>query len=125
MEFAKALGEQMRRHDGYQESESAVVTWCVGHLVTMSYPEVYDPALKKWSLQALPFLPDTFLYEVIPSVQKQFDIVSALLKRDDVDCIYVCTDSGREGEYIYRLVAQMDGGGDPPGNPGSEGSELL
>ena len=109
MEFAKALGEQMRRHDGYQESESAVVTWCVGHLVTMSYPEVYDPALKKWSLQALPFLPDTFLYEVIPSVQKQFDIVSALLKRDDVDCIYVCTDSGREGEYIYRLVAQMAG----------------
>ena len=109
MEFAKALGEQMRRHDGYQESDSALVTWCVGHLVTMSYPEVYDPALKKWSLAALPFLPDTFLYEVIPSVKKQFDIVASLLNRDDVGCIYVCTDSGREGEYIYRLVAQMAG----------------
>ena len=107
MEFAKALRENMARHDGYQESQNAVVTWCVGHLVTMSYPEVYDPKYKKWSLSTLPFIPETFLYEVIPAVKKQFDIVSGLLNRSDVDTIYVCTDSGREGEYIYRLVAQM------------------
>ncbi len=105
-EFAKALHENMRRGDGYQESDSYVVTWCVGHLVTMSYPDVYDPKYKRWSLETLPFLPDTFLYEVIPSVKKQFAIVSRLLNRDDVDTIYVCTDSGREGEYIYRLVEQ-------------------
>ncbi|MCC8104493.1 MAG: type IA DNA topoisomerase [Clostridiales bacterium] len=105
-EFAKALRENMRRGDGYQESDSYVVTWCVGHLVTMSYPDVYDPKYKRWSLETLPFLPDTFLYEVIPSVKKQFAIVSRLLNRDDVDTIYVCTDSGREGEYIYRLVEQ-------------------
>ncbi|MCC8047410.1 MAG: type IA DNA topoisomerase [Clostridiales bacterium] len=105
-EFAKALHENMKRGDGYQESDSYVVTWCVGHLVTMSYPEVYDPKYKRWSLDTLPFLPDHFLYEVIPSVKKQFAIVSRLLKRTDVDTIYVCTDSGREGEYIYRLVEQ-------------------
>ncbi len=105
-EFAKALHENMRRGDGYQESDSYVVTWCVGHLVTMSYPDAYDPKYKRWSLDTLPFLPDTFLYEVIPSVKKQFAIVSRLLNRDDVDTIYVCTDSGREGEYIYRLVEQ-------------------
>ncbi len=106
-EFAKALKENMRRGDGYLESESYVVTWCVGHLVTMSYPEVYDEKYKRWSLQTLPFLPQEFLYEVIPGVKKQFDIVSGLLNRSDVDTIYVCTDSGREGEYIYRLVEQM------------------
>ena len=106
MEFAAALGESFERRDGYQESERYVVTWCVGHLITMSYPEVYDPKLKRWSLQTLPFIPDTFLYEVIPSVKKQFSIVKGLLLRGDVDVIYVCTDSGREGEYIYRLVAQ-------------------
>ena len=106
MEFAKALGDDMTRHDGYQESEDHVVTWCVGHLVSMSYPEAYDPAMKKWSLSTLPFIPDTYLYEVIPSVKKQFNIVSSLLHRSDIDTIYVCTDSGREGEYIYRLVAQ-------------------
>ena len=89
------------------KSDESVVTWCVGHLVTMSYPEVYDPKYKKWSLSTLPFLPETFLYEVIPNVKKQFDIVSGLLNRKDVDTIYVCTDSGREGEYIYRLVEQM------------------
>ena len=109
MEFAKALKEPMTRHDGYQESEHAVVTWCVGHLVTMSYPEVYDEKYKRWSLSTLPFIPDEFLYEVIPSVKKQFQIVKGLLNRPDVDIIYVCTDSGREGEYIYRLVAQMAG----------------
>ena len=109
MEFAKALKENMTKRDGYQESEHLIITWCVGHLVTMSYPEVYDAKLKRWSLDTLPFIPDTFLYEVIPAVQKQFTIVSSLLKRDDVDTIYVCTDSGREGEYIYRLVAQMAG----------------
>ena len=106
-EFAKALGENMRRGDGFMESDSYVVTWCVGHLVTMSYPEVYDPKYKRWSLNTLPFLPDHFLYEVIPGVKKQFQIVSHLLNRKDVDTIYVCTDSGREGEYIYRLVEQM------------------
>ena len=105
-EFAKALKLKTRRGDGYLESEEAVVTWCVGHLVTMSYPEAYDPALKKWSLQTLPFIPDDFKYEVIPAVAKQFSIVSGILNREDVDTIYVCTDSGREGEYIYRLVEQ-------------------
>ena len=108
-EFAKALKQNMRKKDGYLESEDYVVTWCVGHLVTMSYPEVYDEKLKKWSIDTLPFIPDNFLYEVIPTVKKQFDIVSGLLNRDDVTSIYVCTDSGREGEYIYRLVEQMSG----------------
>ena len=108
-EFAKALKQNMRKKDGYLESDDYVVTWCVGHLVTMSYPEVYDERLKKWSIDTLPFIPDTFLYEVIPAVQKQFDIVSSLLNREDVECIYVCTDSGREGEYIYRLVEQQAG----------------
>ena len=105
-EFAKALKLNTRRGDGYMEAENAIVTWCVGHLVTMSYPEVYDESLKKWSLNTLPFLPEKFLYEVIPDVKKQFEIVKGLLNREDVDCIYVCTDSGREGEYIYRLVEQ-------------------
>ena len=108
-EFAKALHEPMTRNDGYLESERAVVTWCVGHLVTMSYPEVYDPALKKWSLDTLPFIPEEFKYELIPAVKKQFNTVKSLMHRKDVDRIYVCTDSGREGEYIYRLVAQMAG----------------
>jgi len=108
-EFAKALKESMRRGDGYLESDSFVVTWCVGHLVTMSYPEAYDEKYKRWSLNTLPFLPNEFLYEVIPNVKKQFAIVSGLLKLDDVGTIYVCTDSGREGEYIYRLVEQMAG----------------
>ena len=108
-EFAKALKEDMRTFDGYQESEHAVITWCVGHLVTMSYPEAYDMKFKKWSLSTLPFIPETFKYEVIPGVSKQFKIVSNLLNRSDVDTIYVCTDSGREGEYIYRLVEQMAG----------------
>ena len=106
-EFAKALKVNARRQDGYLESESAVVTWCVGHLVTMSYPEKYDARLKRWSLDTLPFLPKEFKYEVIPSVKKQFEIVKGLLNREDIDTIYVCTDSGREGEYIYRLVEQM------------------
>ncbi len=105
-EFAKALKEIMQRRDGYLESDSSVVTWCVGHLVTMSYPEVYDEKYRRWSLSTLPFLPKEFKYQVIDSVKKQFDIVAGLLNRKDVDVIYVCTDSGREGEYIYRLVAQ-------------------
>jgi len=109
MEFARALKEQMTRHDGFQESEHIVITWCVGHLVTMSYPEVYDEKYRRWSLDTLPFIPDKFRYEVIPSVKKQFEIVKRLLNRDDVEKIYVCTDSGREGEYIYRLVASMAG----------------
>lgn len=106
-EFAKALHLKTRRNDGYLESAEAVVTWCVGHLVTMSYPEAYDEKYKRWSLGTLPFLPEEFLYEVIPSAQKQYRIVSGLLNREDVEVIYVCTDSGREGEYIYRLVEQM------------------
>ena len=106
-EFAKALKQNFSRKDGYQESNESVVTWCVGHLVTMSYPEVYDPALKKWAVETLPFLPKEYKYELIPAVEKQFKIVKGLLNREDVDCIYICTDSGREGEYIYRLVDQM------------------
>lgn len=106
-EFAKALKEPMTRCKGYLESQSYVVTWCVGHLVTMSYPNVYDPLLKQWRIETLPFLPEKYLYEIIPNVQEQFNTVKSLLNRDDVACIYVCTDSGREGEYIYRLVDQM------------------
>ena len=106
-EFAKALKYRMSNRDGYLESEEAVVTWCVGHLVTMSYPEAYDEKYKRWSLETIPFIPDTFKYEVIDSVKKQFGIVSGLLNREDVETIYVCTDSGREGEYIYRLVEQQ------------------
>nr|WP_027870499.1 DNA topoisomerase [[Eubacterium] cellulosolvens] len=106
-EFAKALHENFARQDGYLESEQSVVTWCVGHLVTMSYPDKYDEKFKRWSFDTLPFLPETFKYEIIPPVKKQFKIVSGLLNREDVETIYVCTDSGREGEYIYRLVAMM------------------
>ncbi len=106
-DFAAALKENMKRFDGYMESEQSVITWCYGHLVTMSYPEAYDPKLKRWSLNTLPFLPEKFKYEVIASNEKQFRNVSALLNRPDVDVIYICTDSGREGEYIYRLVDQM------------------
>lgn len=108
-EFAKALHLDFSRKDGYLEATEAVVTWCVGHLVTMSYPEAYDEKYKRWSLTTLPFLPKEWKYEVISSVKKQFQIVSSLLNRPDVTCIYVCTDSGREGEYIYRLVEQMAG----------------
>ncbi len=108
-EFARALKISGRRADGYIESDTAVVTWCVGHLVTMSYPEEYDIKYKKWRLDTLPFLPKEFKYQVIDGVKKQYKIVSSLLARSDIDTIYVCTDSGREGEYIYRLVAQMAG----------------
>lgn len=109
MEFAKVLGINGARKDGYLESEKWIVTWCVGHLVTMSYPEVYDEKLKLWRLDTLPFMPVEYKYEVIPSVEKQFNVVKSLLARDDVETIYVATDSGREGEYIYRLVEQMAG----------------
>lgn len=108
-EFAKALKLNMKKYDGYLESEEAIVTWCVGHLVTMSYPEAYDEKYKRWSLETLPFIPKEWKYEVIGSVKKQYTIVSSLLNRKDVTRIYVCTDSGREGEYIYRLVEQMAG----------------
>ena len=108
-EFMKALGKSASRRDGYSESDDAVFTWCVGHLVTMSYPESYDPALKRWSMDTIPFIPNQWKYEIIPAVQKQFNIVRDLMHRDDIDTIYVCTDSGREGEYIYRLVEQMAG----------------
>lgn len=106
-EFARILGVGGNKGKGYLETGDTVVTWCVGHLVTMSYPEAYDASMKKWAYDTLPFLPDTFLYEIIPGVSKQFDVVRGLLNRDDVDTIYICTDSGREGEYIYRLVDQM------------------
>ena len=108
-QFGAALGENLSRRDGYLEGEHMVITWCVGHLVTMSYPDVYDEKYKKWRLETLPFLPTEFKYEVISSSAKQYGIVTGLMKRDDVDTIYVCTDSGREGEYIYRLVEQMSG----------------
>lgn len=108
-EFAKALKINGRKSDGFIESDKAVVTWCVGHLVTMSYPEKYDMKLKKWSLNTLPFLPKAYKYEVIEGVKKQFNIVKSQLVREDIDRIYVCTDSGREGEYIYRLVDEMAG----------------
>ena len=108
-EFAKALKLNMSSKDGYMESGEAIVTWCVGHLVTMSYPEAYDEKYKRWSLTTLPFIPSEFKYEVIENVKKQFGIVSGLLNRTDVSTIYVCTDSGREGEYIYRLVEQQAG----------------
>ena len=108
-EFAKALKQNMSTKDGYLESAEVIVTWCVGHLVTMSYPEVYDEKFRRWSFDTIPFIPEEFKYEIIPAVKKQFTIVSNLLNRTDVSTIYVCTDSGREGEYIYRLVEQMAG----------------
>ncbi|MCI9665095.1 MAG: type IA DNA topoisomerase [Lachnospiraceae bacterium] len=108
-EFARVLQLKANNRDGYMESADAIVTWCVGHLVTMSYPEVYDEKYKRWSLETIPFIPHEFKYEVIESVKKQFQIVSGLLTREDVDTIYVCTDSGREGEYIYRLVERQAG----------------
>ena len=113
-EFAKALKVSGKKYDGYIEDERYVITWCVGHLVTMCYPESYDPSLKRWSLAGVPFIPEEFKYQVIPQVKKQFDIVSGLLNREDVERIYVCTDSGREGEYIYRLVDMMAKVGDKP-----------
>ena len=106
-QFAEALKLKTRSYDGYLESENCIITWCVGHLVTMSYPDAYDSKYKKWSFATLPFLPEEFKYEVIKSAAKQFKTVSFLLNRDDVETIYVCTDSGREGEYIYRLVAKQ------------------
>ncbi len=109
MEFAKVLGINGARKDGYLESDKWIITWCVGHLITMSYPEVYDEKLKFWRLDTLPFMPKEYKYEIIPAVEKQFNIVKSLLIREDVDTIYVATDSGREGEYIYRLVEQMSG----------------
>lgn len=109
LEFAKVLNVRGERRNGYLESDKAVISWCVGHLVTMSYPDAYDESLKKWTLQTLPFLPKEYKYEVIPSVQNQFEILKQLLQRTDIDTVYVCTDSGREGEYIYRLVDLMVG----------------
>lgn len=106
-QFADVLGVKGNAGNGYLESDTAVVTWCVGHLITMSYPDAYDPALKKWDLATIPFIPTEYKYEVLPNTKKQFNIVAGLLNRDDVECIYVATDSGREGEYIYRLVDSM------------------
>ena len=109
MEFAKVLNINTSRKNGYLESNDWIITWCVGHLVTMSYPEKYDEKLKMWRLDTLPFIPKEYKYEVIPNVEKQFNIIKLLLTREDVSTIYVATDSGREGEYIYRLVDQMIG----------------
>ncbi len=108
-EFAKGLKLNTSSRDGFLESQNCIITWCVGHLVTMSYPEVYDEKYRPWRYDTIPFIPNEFKYEVIDSVRKQFTIVSGLLNRPDVTTIYVCTDSGREGEYIYRLVEQMSG----------------
>lgn len=113
-EFARALSVSGKRYDGYLEDEKYVITWCVGHLVTMCYPESYDSSLKKWTMDGIPFIPEKYRYQVIPSVKKQFDTVSTLLKREDVEKIYVCTDSGREGEYIYRLVDMLAEVGNKP-----------
>ena len=109
MEFSKVLKENGIRKNGYIESTNWVITWCVGHLVTMSYPEKYDEKLKYWRLDTLPFMPKEYKYEIIPNVEKQYNIIKELITRDDVDCIYVATDSGREGEYIYRLVEMQIG----------------
>ena len=109
MEFAKALKVNTTRKNGYLESDEYVITWCVGHLVTMSYPEVYDEKYKAWRYDTLPFIPTEWKYEIIDNVKNQFETVKSLLQAEDVDTIYVCTDSGREGEYIYRLVDQMAG----------------
>lgn len=106
-QFADVLGVKGNAGNGYLESDKAIVTWCVGHLITMSYPDAYDPALKKWDLATIPFIPTEYKYEILPNTKKQFNIVAALLNREDVGCIYVATDSGREGEYIYRLVDSM------------------
>ena len=108
-EFASALRVRGHNDDGFIESDDAIITWCLGHLVSMSYPDKYDPALKRWTLETLPFIPDVYKYEVISSSKKQYSVVKKLLNRSDVDTVYVCTDSGREGEYIYRLVEQMAG----------------
>ena len=109
MEFAKVLKENGIRKNGYIESANWIITWCVGHLVTMSYPEKYDEKLKFWRLDTLPFMPKEYKYEVIPNVEKQYNIIKELLTREDIECIYVATDSGREGEYIYRLVEMQIG----------------
>jgi len=110
-EFAKALGvkdaDKAGTKDGYIETADSIMTWCVGHLVTMSYPDAYDANLKRWSMETIPFVPTEYKYEIIDAASRQFNVVKKLLNRDDVGCIYVCTDSGREGEYIYRLVDQM------------------
>ena len=108
-EFAKVLKVNGTRRNGYIESDDYIVTWCVGHLVTMSYPEAYDEKYKMWRYDTLPFIPKEWKYEVIANVQNQYDIIKQVLTREDVDTIYVCTDSGREGEYIYRLVDSMIG----------------
>jgi len=107
MEFAKALKINTNRKNGYLESEDWIITWCVGHLVTMSYPEKYDEKLKYWRLETLPFIPTDWKYEIIPAVQNQFNIVQSLMQREDIDVIYNAGDSGREGEYIQRLVVMM------------------
>lgn len=119
MEFAKALGLSGKRHDGYMEDGDNIITWCVGHLVTLSYPEKYDPELAQWSLDTLPFLPKNYLYEVIPESSKQYRVVASLLNRRDVGKIYYSGDSGREGEYIQRLVRQQQAGTSLQRNTGS------
>ncbi len=108
-EFANALELNFTRRDGYLEAADTLITWCVGHLVSMAYPEAYDESLRRWTLSSIPFIPDRFIYQVIDNVKKQYAVVTGLLLRPDVDTVYVCTDSGREGEYIYRLVAAQAG----------------
>lgn len=107
MEFAKALKINATRKNGYLESDEWIITWCVGHLVTMSYPEKYDENLKRWRLETLPFIPKEWKYEIIPQVANQYNIIKDLMHREDIEVIYNAGDSGREGEYIQRLVFMM------------------
>lgn len=116
--FAGVLGLEITRTDrgrGFAESKDAVVSWCFGHLVTMAYPDAYDPAYKEWRVEHLPIIPKEYKYTVIDDkgVSKQFDVICQLMSRDDIDVIYACTDSGREGEYIFRLVYQQSGSTKP------------
>lgn len=108
-EFASALKENMKKYNGYMESDNYVITWCVGHLVTMCYPDAYDPALKRWNLETIPFVPKVYKYQIIENVKTQFEIIKNLFNRSDIDVIYNAGDSGREGEYIQRLVMQEAG----------------
>lgn len=109
--FAAVLGLEINKSDrsrGFAENDKAIISWCYGHLVTMAYPEVYNPVYKSWRVEHLPIIPQEYIYEIVGNTgaQKQFGVIRGLMHRDDVSMIYSCTDSGREGEYIFRLVYQ-------------------
>lgn len=107
-DYARILGVSGKK-DGYIENSNYVITWCIGHLIALSYPEKYNPAMKKWSLDTLPFLPTEYKYEVISSVKKQYNIVHKMLHRQDIDIVYWAGDSGREGQYIEALIRDKGG----------------